>query len=348
MTTGSTPGLRLGFFTYLDGSTDATEAYRQAIELFVAADELGFDTGWVAQHHFGRHGTLPAPLLFLNSIGQRTSRIDFGTAIVSLPIEVPVRVIEDAAVLETLYPGRLQLGLGTGANDGSAAAFGRAGQDRREAFEKAYDVIRSAALGNPIAGEKGTELFPPAPGLADRLWSGTGSEAGAVHAGSNGAGLLLSRTAWGAASDRTPELQVPLVESYRSAARAAGFEPRVGVSRSVYPAQDRATAQAHLAEGVLAFHQQLAGAGVVAEAGSLDEVFAAHNIHYGHPDEIVKSLSADPTLDGATELIFQVQPGQPGFDATLTALESVARDIAPHLGWTPRTAHTPTHEGAQR
>ncbi|WP_394553566.1 LLM class flavin-dependent oxidoreductase [Agromyces sp. MMS24-JH15] len=327
--------LRLGFFTYMDDSPDAAEAYQRGFELFALADELGLDTGWVAQHHFGRHGSLPNPFPYLSAVAARTHGIGVGTAIVALPYEEPLRLAEDAAVFETLYPGRLQLGLGTGGADRSAVALGKANIDRREALERELPILRGRFAGENVAGEN-TPLHPPAPALADRLWVGSGSPRGVEHAGSNGAGLLLSRTAWGPDSARTSEVQVALVEAYQNAARAHGHEPRIGVSRTIYPGRDRASALADLVDSVVAFHTPMAGHGMVSEASTVAEIFAAHNIHYGSPDDIVESLLADRTLAQADELVFQVQPGQPGFDALLRTVRTVATEIAPALGWRPR------------
>ena len=62
---------------------DAADSYRIALDLFAVADELGFDSGWVAQHHFQNgSGRLPSTLTFLAAAAERTRRINLGTAIV--------------------------------------------------------------------------------------------------------------------------------------------------------------------------------------------------------------------------------------------------------------------------
>src|ERR1700716_856417 len=89
---------RLGFFSYLGGQRDPREVISETLELFVAAEELGFDSVWVAQHHFGPMvGSRPSPLPLLAAVAARTRRIRLGTAVVILPIEHPVRLAEDAA-----------------------------------------------------------------------------------------------------------------------------------------------------------------------------------------------------------------------------------------------------------
>jgi alkanesulfonate monooxygenase SsuD/methylene tetrahydromethanopterin reductase-like flavin-dependent oxidoreductase (luciferase family) len=118
--------LRLGFLTHLHGSADPRQVYRDYVELFVAAEELGFDSGWVAQHHFDpAAGGLPSPFPFLAAAAERTRRIRLGTAAVTLRLEDPIRVAEDAAVLGALSGGRLELGVGSGAGPAPFAVFGK-------------------------------------------------------------------------------------------------------------------------------------------------------------------------------------------------------------------------------
>ena len=105
MTTAKPP-IRLGFFTRLLDRTDAAERYRLAIAQMVHAESCGFDSAWVAQHHFHEdEGGLPAPFVFLSQVAAQTTRIRLGTGIVTLPLELPIRVAEDAAVLDLMCGG---------------------------------------------------------------------------------------------------------------------------------------------------------------------------------------------------------------------------------------------------
>jgi alkanesulfonate monooxygenase SsuD/methylene tetrahydromethanopterin reductase-like flavin-dependent oxidoreductase (luciferase family) len=114
---------RLGFFTRLLDQATAGERYRLATEQIVHVERHGFGSAWVAQHHFdGDEGGLPAPFVFLAHAAACTSRIRLGAGIVTLPLEEPVRVAEDAAVLDLISNGRLELGLGSG---GTPSVFAR-------------------------------------------------------------------------------------------------------------------------------------------------------------------------------------------------------------------------------
>jgi hypothetical protein len=82
------PPIRLGFFTRLLDQAHAAERYRLAIAQIVHAESYGFDSAWIAQHHFHEdEGGLPAPFVFLAQVAARTKRIRLGTGIVTLPLE---------------------------------------------------------------------------------------------------------------------------------------------------------------------------------------------------------------------------------------------------------------------
>ena len=94
---------RFGFFTRLLDQTDATERYRLATAQIVQAERSGFDSAWIAQHHFHEgEGGLPSPFVFLAHVAAHTQRIRLGTGIITLPLELPIRVAEDAVVADLM------------------------------------------------------------------------------------------------------------------------------------------------------------------------------------------------------------------------------------------------------
>ncbi len=203
--------MQLGYLTHVAGA-DPRRAYRQAIELAVAAEELGYDTFWLAQHHGGIFGgQLPSPLVLLAAIAERTSTIRLGTAVVAASLEDPRRLAEDAAVVDALSGGRLELGVGGGADEAASAAFGRDHTRRHADCAAVVDELCRLL--------DGAELVPAAPGLRSRLWWATGSVEGVDAAARRGMGVITGRA--GAAPDLA-----------RYWACAAG-EPRVAAFRIV-------------------------------------------------------------------------------------------------------------------
>lgn len=329
---------RLGFFAYLEGEKPQAEVYADTLQLFQVADELGFDTGWVAQHHFGHHGGLPSPFVFFTALAERTRRIGVGTAVVTLPLEDPIRVAEDAAVFEALHPGRLQLGLGTGlASPEVFETFGRGGRHKRELYEEALPKLLAALDGQPV-NAAGDTLKPPGDALAGQVWESPAALARVAEAARRGSGLLLSRIAIGAGLTPTHEVQIPMVETY-VAELPSGVVPRVGLSRTVYPSRRPEVALADVARGLELSVERARHDGRGSEmAGlSMPELLKLNNVHAGTPDEVAESLSREPLIErGAiTELICQVQPGFPSLESTLEAVELIATEVAPALGWRP-------------
>src|SRR5262247_1163968 len=150
---------RLGFFTRLLDQAAPAERYRLAAAQIVHAERCGFDTAWIAQHHFHEdEGGLPAPFVFLAQVAAQTSRIRLGTAIVTLPLELPIRVAEDASVLDLISGGRLEVGVGPGGNLSAYAAFGLHSEERGTLLAQHLQVLRDAWAGRPLPG--GDHLYP--------------------------------------------------------------------------------------------------------------------------------------------------------------------------------------------
>lgn len=325
---------RLGFFTRLLDQADAAERYRLATAQIVHAEQCGFDAAWVAQHHFHEdEGGLPAPLVFLAQVAAQTSRIRLGTGIVTLPLELPIRVAEDAAVLDLLSGGRLELGVGPGGNLSAYAAFGQDSAARGAILSGHLQVLRDALAGRPLPG--GDRLYPDSPRLAERIWQATFGVAGARRAGAAGDGLMLSRT-----QPRPPdaphlslaEIQNPMIDAYL-AALPGGREPRILASRTVFVADDRKEAMRFAETGLARFRARLARSGRATGDGSLAGLIAALDVHLGTPADVIGSLQADSTLARATDLTVQVHSIDPPHPFILRSIELVAGAVAPALGW---------------
>jgi alkanesulfonate monooxygenase SsuD/methylene tetrahydromethanopterin reductase-like flavin-dependent oxidoreductase (luciferase family) len=330
---------RLGLMTHVEGAGDAGHIYRETLELFVAADQLGFDVAWVAQHHFKDvAGRLPSPFPFLAAASQCTRRVRLGACVVVLPLELPLRVAEDAAVVDALSGGRLELGIGSGGDPAEFQAFGVDVARRHELTTQGLSTLQRALRGESL-GEHGQHLEPPAPSLADRLWQAALSMRGAQYVAHQGVGMLLSR-AQRENGQPTDRVQVPLAEAYLEAwdgraAQAHVAKPRIGLSRGIYPAPDRRVALAELREGVLRTAAGMIRQGQLPAGMPLEHYCDELNVLYGHPDEVAARLMADRMLPYATDLILQFNPGNPPLARAISMLEQVAAHIAPALGWRP-------------
>lgn len=333
MTIAVTPR-RLGFFTRLLDETDAAARYRLATEQIVHAERCGFDSAWIAQHHFHEaEGGLPSPFVFLSQAAARTSRIRLGTGIVTLPLELPIRVAEDAAVLDLMSEGRLEIGVGPGGNLSAFTAFGLAAAERHALMDGNLKRLRTAWAGEALPG--GDRLYPQSPGLVERIWQATFTVAGARRAGLAGDGLMLSRTqprAPEAPHASLAEIQEPMIDAYL-AALPSGRAPRILASRTIYVADDRREAMRFAEVGLVRQHQKSAGPRGLAPSLSLGEMIRAFDVHIGTAEEVVASLLSDPTLRRATDIAMQVHSIDPPHPYILRAIELMAEKVAPALGW---------------
>jgi putative FMN-dependent luciferase-like monooxygenase len=332
-------GPRLGFFSRLLDDAPAGERYRLVTEQIAHAEAHGFDSAWVAQHHFHEsEGGLPSPFVFLAHIAARTQRIRLGTGVVTLPLENPLRVAEDAAVLDLLSGGRLELGLGTGGTAESFEAFGVQGSERGAVFARHFAVLQDAWAGRQLAG--GVRLYPAAPQLLQRIWQATFSAEGGARAGAQGDGLMLSRTQprpKGQPQATLSGIQNPIIDAYL-AALPAGRTPRILGSRTLFVADDRnealRLAEAGLRRVALRHAAQPSQwAARVDPQAPLGALIAAYDVHVGTPDDVIASLRADTALARVSDIVFQVHSIDPPHAAILRSIELTASAVAPALGW---------------
>ena len=252
---------RIGFLSFGHWSDapysqvrSASDALVQTIELAEAVEALGGDGAYVRVHHFARQLASPFPLLA--AIGARTSRIEIGTAVIDMRYENPLYMAEDAGAADSIAGGRLQLGISRGSPEqvidgfryfGYAPAEGETDADmaRRHA-----DVFLRLLAGEGFAEPNPSPMFPNPPGLLrlephaeglrDRIWWGAGTRATAEWAATEGMNLMSSTLLTEDTGVPFHVLQAEQLQRFRDAWAAAGHarEPRVSVSRSIFPIVD--------------------------------------------------------------------------------------------------------------
>ena len=332
---------KIGFLSFgawhpAGGMTNsASDALRQTVELAVAAEEIGIDGAFVRVHHFARQLASPFPLLA--AIGVRTSRIEIGTGVIDMRYENPLYMAEDAAAADLLAGGRLQLGVSRGSPEPAwhgAEAFGYS-VDPDEARAKT-ELFRAAIAGAGVVpadiggapADVKLAIQPQSPGLADRIWWGSGTRETAAWAGEQGMNLMSSTLLLEDTKVPFDELQAEQIRLFRDAWAAAGHarEPRVSVSRSVIPITSD-------------LDRQLFGEDRNEDqVGWLDGAISRFGRSYtGEPDRIAAELAADVAVREADTLLLTV-PSQLGVEYNAAMLETIAREIAPAIGWSAKTA----------
>jgi probable F420-dependent oxidoreductase len=129
--------LKIGFIPIEGG-----HYYREALEEVTRAEELGFDSVWMEEHHSVTNHYWPSPLTVLAGFATRTSRLLLGTDIVVAAFHHPVRLAEDMAMLDVMSNGRAILGIAIGYKPDEFALYGVDLEKRGARFEEQLTILK--------------------------------------------------------------------------------------------------------------------------------------------------------------------------------------------------------------
>jgi luciferase family oxidoreductase group 1 len=149
------PDTHVNFGTFLlmqsPSARPSAEVYARAIDMAQAAETLGFDNVWLAEHHFSTYGYLSRPAQLATYIAAKTSRIRVGTAVIVVPLHHPLVVAEEIATLDLVSGGRLDVGLGRGYQHYEFERFGLELDSGRARWDESLDIILKALRGGPFS-----------------------------------------------------------------------------------------------------------------------------------------------------------------------------------------------------
>jgi alkanesulfonate monooxygenase SsuD/methylene tetrahydromethanopterin reductase-like flavin-dependent oxidoreductase (luciferase family) len=337
---------RIGFLSFGHWSPSphssvrsAPDALLQSIELAVAAEELGADGAYFRVHHFAQQLASPFPLLA--AIGARTSRIELGTAVIDMRYENPFYMVEDAGAADVISGGRLQLGISRGSPEqviDGYRHFGfapREGEDDGAMARRHAEVFLQLLSGEGFAEPNPRPMFPNppgllrlephSPGLRDRIWWGSATNATAAWAARLGMNMQTSTLKFDETGQPLHVQQAEQIQAFRDAWQEAGHErePRVSVSRSIFPLVDDRD-RAYFGGGQEGSDQ----------IGYLDETTRAvfGRTYAAEPDALVTQLAADTAITAADTLLLTI-PNQLGVEYNAHVIESILSYVAPALGW---------------
>lgn len=317
----------------------ASDTLLQSIDLAVAAEELGMDGAYFRVHHFAKQLASPFPLLA--AIGARTTKIEIGTGVIDMRYENPLYMAEDAGAADLISGGRLQLGISRGSPEqvidgwryfGYEPAEGETDADmgRRKGLEF-FEQLKGHGFAEPnpnpmFPNPPGLlSLEPFSPGLRDRIWWGSASDATATWAGKVGMNLQSSTLKFDESGKPFHIQQAQQIRLFRQAWKEAGHarEPRVSVSRSVF-----------------AIVNDLDRRYFGHEAGRTDKIGfieADKRAIFGRsyaaePDQLIRELAKDEAIQEADTVLLTI-PNTLGVDYNVHVLSSILEHVAPGLGW---------------
>jgi len=219
------------------GPAGDSDGYHEFIRYIVAAEELGFSSVFLVEHHFTGFGQVSASLNLLSYLAARTEKIRLGTAVVVLPWHNPVLVAEEAATLDLLSNGRLDFGVGKGYRPYEFSGFCIPQEESTARFDEAIDVIRQAWTSKGRFSYEGkwcrydNIVVEPAPIQQPHppFWMGAGSPDSIRRAAREGYNLLLDQIA-------PIDAIIERVKIFREECQAVGrrYDPMmVGVTRGL-------------------------------------------------------------------------------------------------------------------
>ena len=312
----------------------------------IRADQLGFDYAWLAEHHFSdEYGIMPDVFVYAGYLAALTKQIKIGTAVVTLPLANPVRVVENAAFVDILTGGRFVLGLGSGYRKYEFDGFGVDFEARRDIQEEAIPLLlelfkkkRATHQGKHFRVNVGGgyELFPhalqePHPpifmaGATDR------SIAFAAHMGF---GLLLSTwTPFDGLARQIAHYRAELEKAPAALRKNPAFG-HVDVARYVYVAETDGIAKFE-SEPVILRHLKHFSSGHT--SGYLGTVAAGRTdydglmrdvILHGSPASVSNKIETLRAI-GADSLMLHYPPWY-GIERAIASLELFAREVKPNF-----------------
>jgi probable F420-dependent oxidoreductase len=274
-----------------------------------AAEAAGFDAFWVSEHHDFDDGYLPSPLVGLAAVAQATTTITLGTGLALAPLAHPLRLAEDAVVVDHLSGGRLLLGLGIGYVPQEFRMFGVPMAGRGQRLAEAVAVMRLAWLGERFSYHGQAFSFDdvrvrPGPVRPDGIpiWLGGYARSALERAARLADGHLVGRG--------SPEV-VEAARRHLSAVRDPG-DPRFTLAMNLAVAGDDPAAGGDSARAAFARQQR-----------RYEQVQAGTDVY---ADQLTVSAGADLDL-GAIDGYFQLR------GPTSSLVDGIVDQVAANRGW---------------
>ncbi len=335
------PGIpleRLGFLTIglFDGD-DPAPGHESTLRVIELGEQLGFDSAWVRDRHL-QYG-ISSPVAVLAAASQRTTRIEFGTAVTPLGWENPLRFAEDLATVDILSGGRLNPGVSVGPpmhyDDVKSALYPDTADAEDFSYERVDRLLRLVA-GESAASFHGIEGFeqfservqPYSPGLRQRMWYGGASLRSAQWAGQHWMNLLTSSVVRAEDSADFAQIQLSHISAFR-AAHPAGDAARVSQGLVVIPTDSASAEQrARYAAYVAARTPR-----TTSPQGPGRMLFAPDLL--GSSSQIADMLYQHAGFREVTEVAFAL-PFTFEHADYVQILTDMAGNLGPALGWQPR------------
>ncbi|CAN5747617.1 LLM class flavin-dependent oxidoreductase [soil metagenome] len=315
---------------------EPSELYAETLDQISWADDLGFTCAWVSEHHFTDEGYLPAVMPMLAAMAMRTRRLRLGTAVLLAPLHHPLRLAEEAAVVDILSGGRLELGIAPGYR---VSEFDVMGIDKRERGGRTNETIELLIQAwtrdrVDFSGEHFTfSDVPVTPHPVQTphppIWVGGSTPAAARRAGRYGCRFM-------------PDSGAPaeVYSIYRDELERNGHPPptEIATNMVVYVCDDPERGWSEVKDHYFYVYQTYQR--WFAEAGDLTQVGQAltepdqlsRDTHIvGTPEMVIETIERRRESHPFDRLIFWARPPGLDIDKSSRSLELFATQVLPHF-----------------
>ncbi len=353
-------GMMMVFTSYGWDNCSDSRVWDEEIRLARIAADSGFDCLWSAEHHFNDYSFVPDNLALMTHLTALCPNIDVGTAAVILPWHDPLRVAENAAVVDMLSKGRLRLGMGRGLARREFNAFRMSMDESRGRFDEAAPMIVEALRTGFIEGDgkyykqPRVELRPrPQHSFEGRIYAVASSEDSVDSAAKLGAHPVMF-------ADRPWEMRAPVIEHGRALHRKYhGTEPpHVMLTEFCVCGPNAATIEdeARQYQGKFVesnfYHYEFLGEhfktvkgydayqqkAEIARKGGLEGAVAGfmQAASWGTPDKILRGIEARRKILGDFEMNVAFRFGGTPYEVSERGLKLFAKEVLPVLkSWGP-------------
>lgn len=339
--------MHFGLFFLMQRDPDWSEedVYDAEVAQMVAAEAFGFESVWIAEHHFSDYGLCPVPPVLAASVAARTRMLRVGMGVSLLPLHDPILLAEQLAVLDQVSGGRLDVGIGRGQIGPDYETFGASYEESRERVEEGIELMHRAWLGEAFSFDgrfRRVERLRVVPRPRQRphppLFIAANSPDSVVAAARLGLPTLSSFFIPASELAQRHEIYRAEVMAWTGDAdKARALLAESWGMRCVYVAPDRATALAAVEGPFMAYQQRLSERANVRDRLSHARLqpFASYiesgRAIFGSPDEVAEGLARYAEETGYQRiLLLMALAGLPAAD-TLRSMELFATRVLPQL-----------------
>jgi alkanesulfonate monooxygenase SsuD/methylene tetrahydromethanopterin reductase-like flavin-dependent oxidoreductase (luciferase family) len=333
--------LEFGVFDHLDrNDLPLQQYYEQRLKVIEAFDRCGFYAYHVAEHHFTPLGMAPSPSVFLSAIGQRTTRLRFGTFVYALPVHHPLRVLEEICMLDHMSGGRMEIGFGRGSVPFEISYYGQNAEERQQIYAERLELILKAFTvdtlnwkGRYDQFENVPMEFAPLQKPHPPLWYGAHSPDSAERAARKGLNIV---------TNDMPANTRDIVAKYREVwqqAQGSAALPKIGMVRFIVVADSDAKAMEIARRAYLRWRSSFTYLSELngtmpnspLRVESFDKLIGQGQAIAGSPETVRSFLAAQITNSGANYVVGQFCFGDLELDEMLCSVGLFADKVMPAL-----------------